>query len=133
MNTLKLVECTEEYWDFVRVLRMDERVLDGFIEDMHITKEQQVKYMTKYADCFRIALLDEEPVGYYGVIDDDIRVCTHPDHFKKGVGKFLVEQCVGIWPNALAKVKVSNEASRRLFEACGYKLEYFLYKHSADG
>jgi len=125
---LKLVDCDEQYWDFVRVLRMDERVLDGFIEKMEITTEQQTAYMTKYSDCFRIALLDNEPVGYFGVIEDDIRVCVHPDHQKKGIGKFLVNSCFEIWPTALAKIKITNESSQKLFESCGYKKEYYLYK-----
>ena len=29
---MELVECTTEYWEFVRVLRNDERVLSGFIK-----------------------------------------------------------------------------------------------------
>ena len=27
---LELVNCGKQYWEFVRVLRMDKRVLDGF-------------------------------------------------------------------------------------------------------
>ena len=118
---LKLVDCDEQYWDFVRVLRMDERVLDGFIEKMEITQ---------YSDCFRLALLDNEPVGYFGVLEDDIRVCVHPDHQKKGIGKFLVNSCFEIWPTALAKVKITNISSQKLFESCGYRKEYYLYKRN---
>lgn len=127
-NNLELVNCGKQYWEFVRVLRMDKRVLDGFIEKVEITSEQQIAYMTKYSDCFRIALLDNEPVGYFGVIEDDIRVCVHPDHQKKGIGKFLVNSCFEIWPNALAKIKITNQSSQKLFESCGYVREYFLYK-----
>lgn len=129
---LKLVDCDEQYWDFVRVLRMDERVLDGFIEKMEITSEQQTAYMTKYSDCFRIALLDNEPVGYFGVMEDDIRVCVHPDYQKKGIGKFLVNSCFKIWPNALAKIKITNQSSQKLFESCGYKKEYYLYRKNKN-
>ena len=125
---LELVNCGKQYWEFVRVLRMDKRVLDGFIEKVEITPEQQIAYMTKYSDSFRIALLDNEPVGYFGVIEDDIRVCVHPDHQKKGIGKFLVNSCFEIWPNALAKIKITNQSSQKLFESCGYVREYFLYK-----
>jgi len=123
-----LVECNEQYWDFVAKLRMDERVLDGFIGKMvKITPVQQIAYMTKYSDCFRIALLKNEPVGYFGVIEDDIRICVHPAYQKRGIGKFLVNSCFGIWPTALAKVKVTNIPSQNLFESCGYKLAYYLY------
>ena len=127
-NKLDLVECRQQYWEFVRLLRLDERVLDGFIEKLDITPEQQQAYMSKYSHCFRIALLNGQPAGYFGVIDDDIRICIHPDLQRKGVGKFLVQECSKIWPSALAKIKITNESSRKLFESCGYKLEYYLYK-----
>lgn len=129
-NKFNLVECEQQYWEFVRLLRLDERVIDGFIEKMEITTEQQTAYMTKHSECFRIALLGNEPVGYFGVIEDDIRVCVHPDHQKKGIGKFLVNSCFEIWPTALAKIKVANESSQKLFESCGYKLEYYLYSRN---
>jgi len=127
-NKLSLVECEQQHWEFVRLLRLNERVLDGFIEKLDITPEQQIAYMTKYSDCFRIALLNNEPVGYFGVIEDDIRVCVHPDYQKKGIGKFLVNSCFKIWPNALAKIKITNQSSQKLFESCGYKKEYYLYR-----
>ena len=127
-NQLTLSECTKQYWEFVRLLRMDKKVQDGFIEKQEITSEQQLKYMSKYSNCFKIALLDGNPVGYFGVIEYDIRVCVHPDHQKKGVGAFLVNNCSKIWPDAFAKIKIDNESSKKLFESCGYKLKYFLYE-----
>lgn len=125
---LSLADCTQEYWEFVRLLRMHRDVQDGFIEKQHITPEQQLKYMSKYSDCFKIALLDGNPVGYFGVIENDIRVCVHPDHQKNGIGKFLVNSCYKIWPKAFAKIKPNNESSKRLFKSCGFKLKYLLYK-----
>ena len=127
-NKLILVECEQQHWEFVRLLRLNERVLDGFIEKLDITPEQQEIYMSNYSNCFRIVLFNGRPAGYFGVIDDDIRVCVHPDFQRKGVGKFLVQECSKIWPNAFAKIKITNESSRKLFESCGYKLEYYLYK-----
>lgn len=125
---LSLTNCTKEYWEFVRLLRMHEAVQDGFIEKQHITPEQQIKYMHVYQDCYRIALLDKEPVGYFGVIDNDIRICVHPDHQSKGVGKFLVTSCRDIWPEGFAKIKFNNTPSKKLFESCGYKLKYHIYE-----
>ena len=43
---MELVKCEEQYWEFVRKLRMDGRVIDGFLETTPITEEQQTKYMT---------------------------------------------------------------------------------------
>ena len=89
---LSLVECSQQYWEFVRLLRLDERVMDGFIEKMDITAEQQQTYMSKYSNCFRIALLNGKPAGYFGVIDDDIRVCVHPDFQRKGIATLLIKE-----------------------------------------
>lgn len=117
-----IVECTQQYWEFVRELRMDERVISGFIETIPITTEQQTAYMSSNAQYYRIALVDGKPAGYVGVIKDDIRVCTHPTFQGMGVGKFMIEECVKIWPTAYAKVKFGNTASDKLFLACGFKI-----------
>ena len=117
-----IVECTKEYWEFVRQLRMDERVIDGFLETKPITEEQQTKYMISNSQHYRICLVDGKPAGYVGVIEDDIRVCTHPDFQGMGVGKFMINECMNIWPNAYAKVKHGNMASDNLFLSCGFEL-----------
>ena len=122
----QLVECSSYYWEFVRVLRNDDRVLDGFIDSSYITEEMQKSYMNNNSQYYRIALVDGKPAGYIGVIKDDIRVCTHPDFQGKGIGKFMINECMKIWPNAFAKIKVDNEASLRLFKSCGFKKKFFI-------
>jgi len=117
-----IVECTKEYWEFVRKLRMDDRVIDGFLQTHPITEEQQAKYMTGNSQYYRVALVDDKPAGYVGVIEDDIRVCTHPDFQGMGVGKFMIEECMKIWPTAFAKVKIGNTASDKLFLSCGFEV-----------
>jgi len=117
-----IVECTKEYWEFVRQLRMDARVIDGFLETTPITEEQQTKYMISNSQNYRICLFDGKPAGYVGVIEDDIRVCTHPDFFGMGVGKFMIKSAMAIWPTAYAKVKLGNIASDKLFLSCGFEV-----------
>jgi ribosomal protein S18 acetylase RimI-like enzyme len=119
---MELVNCSEPYWEFVRELRMDERVIDGFLQTHPITKEQQAKYMSNNSQYYRVALVDGKPAGYVGVIEDDIRVCTHPDFQGMGVGKFMINECMEIWPTAYAKVKHGNEASSKLFLSCGFEM-----------
>ena len=75
---------------------------------------------------FWICLDDLEPVGYVGIISDDIRVATHPDHQKKGIGAFMINEIMKIYPNAYAKVKLENEASIKLFEHCKFVKKYFI-------
>lgn len=123
---MKLVKCTQEYWEFVRELRTNPKVVEGFIQNIEITPEQQKQYMKKYSDCYRIALLKGQPVGFVGVIEDDIRVCTHPEFQGNGIGKFMINECMKVWPTAFAKVKINNEASLKLFEACGFTKKFYI-------
>lgn len=123
---MELVKCTPQYWEFVRVLRNDERVQSGFIKSNPISPKDQEYYMHNNAHHYRIALVDKEPAGYVGVIEDDIRVCTHPDYQGKGVGKFMINEIMKEYPTAFAKVKIDNEASLRLFRSCGFKKKFYI-------
>jgi len=122
---MELVKCSKQYWEFVRTLRNDKRVLEGFIQSTYITKKMQLKYMKENSQYFRVAIINNNPVGYIGVIKDDIRVCTHPDYQGRGVGKFMINKCMEIWPSAFAKIKISNKASLKLFESCGFIKKYY--------
>jgi ribosomal protein S18 acetylase RimI-like enzyme len=125
MNLI-LVDCNPIYWEYVRNLRLDPRVEDGFIQTTYISEWDQIKYMNRYSQNYRVALIDGVPCGYIGVINNDIRVCTDPEFQGKGIGKFMVNQIKNIWPDAFAKVKVTNEASLKLFQSCGYEIEFYL-------
>ena len=82
--------------------------------------------MKKYSHCFFVCLIDDAPAGYIGVINDDIRIATHPEYQKRGVAKFMLEEIKNKFPNALAKVKVTNDASLKLFESSGFRVRYYL-------
>ena len=125
---MELVDCAKKYWEFVRNLRNDERVKDGFIKSTYITEDMQEAYMTVHYKYYQIALIDNAPVGYIGVIEDDIRICVHPAFQKRGVGKFMIEESMKIWPSAEGKVKLGNEASMNLFKSCGFKEAYVIFK-----
>lgn len=127
MKRYKLVNCTTEYWEFVRILRNNPLVQDGFIEHIEISEEQQISYMNKYSNCYRIATLDDVPIGYVGVIDNDIRICTHPDYQKLGVGKFMLTEIIKQFPTAYGKVKITNEASKQLFKSIGFTETFIIY------
>lgn len=123
---MNFVRCTENYWEFVRTLRNDKRVLSGFIESQYISQDQQITYMRNNAQYYRIALIKGKPVGYFGVIDSDIRICTHPNFQGKGVGKFMIQEGMKIWPNAFAKVKIDNQASLKLFKSLGFTEKFIV-------
>lgn len=123
---MDFVQNQEQYWEFIRQLRNDARVKSGFIQQDHIAKENHLKYMEKYGKNFYVCLIDGNPAGYVGVIDRDIRVATHPDYQGKGVGKFMINALMNLYPDSLAKVKIENTASLRLFEACGFRKKYYI-------
>lgn len=129
----KLAKCLPEYWEFVRILRNDPKVQDGFIIPSNITSDQQKKYMEIYSDYYRVALLDNIPVGYVGVINDDIRICTHPDYQGLGVGKFMLEEIMKEFPSAYGKVKIDNEASKNLFKSVGFTESFIIFTKNSNG
>lgn len=126
MEKYKLVKNAEEYWEFIRKLRNLDSIKTGFIKQENISSKTQLEYMKENGHNFWICLDDLEPVGYVGIINDDIRVATHPDHQKKGIGAFMINEIMKIYPNAYAKIKLENEASIKLFEHCKFVKKYFI-------
>tara|TARA_R100000458_G_C8274679_1_gene249690 strand:- start:2103 stop:2486 length:384 start_codon:yes stop_codon:yes gene_type:complete len=123
---MELVNNTKKYWEFIRNLRNHDDVKTGFIQQENITQFQHKMHMMLREECYYICLIDEEPAGYVGVIEKDIRVATHPDFQGRGVGKFMINELMKKHPDAFAKVKIDNEASMRLFKACGFKEKYYI-------
>lgn len=128
MSKFKLIPNEEKYYEFIRELRTcDENTL-GFINQEKISKEQQHEYMSKFGQFYYICLLEDSPVGFVGVIDDDIRVATKPGFKKMGVAKFMIIEIIKIFPNAKAKIKSNNFGSIALFKSCGFITEYVIMK-----
>jgi GNAT superfamily N-acetyltransferase len=123
---MELVQCEEKYWEDIRQLRNMDGVKQGFIEQRYIQEKEHKLFMEINNDYFYICVDKEQFLGYTGVIDRDIRVATHPDHQKKGVAKFMINELMKIHPKSFAKVKIKNEASLRLFESCGFKKKYYI-------
>ena len=125
-GSLQLVKNEEKYYEFIRLLRTDQRVAHQFIKNEPISVEQQKEYMKRYKDNFFVCLYRDSPVGYIGQIDGDIRVAVYPDHFMRGIGAFMVNELMRIHPECFAKVKIDNEASLKLFEKCGFTKKYYI-------
>ena len=128
----RLVKNSPRYWDFIRKLRSDPRVQDGFIEYAQITEEEQRQYMSEYGQHYYVCLYEGVPSGFVGVIDGDIRVCAHPDFQKQGIGTFMINEITKVYPRASAKIKVGNRASVKLFEGCGFEKKYFVLEKSDE-
>ena len=78
-------------------------------------------------DLFFIALVEDVPAGFVGCIDGDIRICTHPDFQRRGVGVYIIREIMKRFPTAAAKVKIENDASQRMMEAGGLIPRFIVY------
>ena len=123
---IEVVANEPRFFEFIRALRNDERVKSGFIEQTSITAQQQTDYMSLHGNEYVVALVDGMPAGYAASVNGDIRVCTHPDFQRKGVGGALVRAIMERYPDSRAKVKVGNLASINLFKSCGFHETYLL-------
>jgi RimJ/RimL family protein N-acetyltransferase len=119
---LKLVKNKKKYYEFIRNMRIHPDNESGFLEKVNITSEQQENYMKKYNDCYYVAILNESPVGYVGVVDNDIRICTDPSYKKTGAGTFMLNEIMKLYPNATAKILKDNVASLSLFKKCNFTI-----------
>jgi len=123
---MELVKNSYIYWEFIRNLRNMADVREGFIEQSTITIDQHEQFMKISSSFFWICIDNEVPIGYIGIIDNDIRIATHPDYQGLGVGSFMLNEVMKQNPQAQAKVKIENEASLRLFEKNGFVKKYYL-------
>lgn len=123
---MRLIRNNYVYWESIRNLRNMDGVRQGFIQQDLISLEDHEEYMRKNSHFFWVCVDKDEFLGYTGIIEGDIRVATHPNHQHVGVGKFMINEMMKIDPNAFAKIKLENEPSLRLFEACGFKKKYYI-------
>ena len=86
--------------------------------------------MLKHGRHYYICLKAGSPIGFVGQINGDIRVAVEPGHQGRGVGKFMIDQIMELHPESVAKVKLGNEASVRLFESCGFEKKYYILERS---
>ena len=126
--TLILRKNEKKYWDFIRALRSNKSVENGFIDKVQISKKEQEIYMNKYNDNYYVCLNKQIPCGYIGEINGDIRLCTSPEFQGLGVGTFMIKELTKIKKNIFAKIKVENISSIKAFEKAGYEKKYFLFE-----
>ena len=121
MVNYTLVQNEPKYWEFIRIVRNDPEMQKGFVDIVQITPDQQAEYMTKYNDDYFVCLnAENEPIGYVGEINGDIRVAVIVKYQRMGVGKFMINELMKLRPDTYAKMKFDNIASKKLFESCGF-------------
>jgi RimJ/RimL family protein N-acetyltransferase len=126
---LEMVLATENYFSFIRELRNNPITNKGFINRDFISEESHLDYMKKNSVFYKICLLDGVPVGYIGIIENDIRIAVHNDYLQLGIGTFMLNEITkDASYNLSAKIKIENIASIKLFEKLGYKKRYYIYE-----
>ena len=123
---INIVKNEEKYWEFIRLVRTHEDVKKGFIQQASIPLIDHQEYMKQHGHTYYIALKGDTPAGFIGLIGDDIRVATHPQFQGQGIAKQLVAKIIEDNPKAIAKVKMDNKASIKLFESCGFKKKFYI-------
>lgn len=121
---LKLEECLKNYWLAILEIRNNDNT--GFVEQKIITKEKHFEYMEKHFTNYRVCTLNEEFVGFVGIVNNDIRIGVKNEFKRKGIGKFMITEFEKIFKITEAKVKIENIASLKLFETCGFKKTFFI-------
>jgi RimJ/RimL family protein N-acetyltransferase len=125
--SLSIVPLDSKFFEFVRNLRNDPRVREGFISQGEVTPDDHAAYMKLNHANYFVCLRGSKPVGYFGVINDDIRIATSPEEMQTGVASYMVSYISEHFPHAVAKVKIKNSASQKLFEKSGYKPSFIIY------
>ena len=126
---MELVECTQDFWEFVRLLRTHEENNHWFLTQTDISYGQQVEYMTQNAHRYKICLLDGKPVGYIGIIkENEITYCVDPKYKGKGIGTFMVSELIKSKDDLIAFVLPQNIASSKVFEKLGFQKQLYYSK-----
>ncbi len=117
---MQLVKNSPVYWDFIRDVRFDPANVSGFVENKPVTPEQQEKYMQKHEHNYWVCLIKDEPVGFVGIVDGDIRIAVCPKHQEKGIGSFMLREILKMDKPHTAKILLKNTRSLILFLKSGY-------------
>ena len=124
---MELIKCNNlpgAHWDAILEIRNENR--EGFGDSSMIRSGAHCKYMFNHFSNYLLCVEDDEVLGFIGHVNNDIRLATQKTYQKKGIGKFMVEGFMKKYPEALAKVKLDNEASLKLFERCGFNKKYYI-------
>jgi|TARA_R110000824_G_scaffold156593_5_gene329751 RimJ/RimL family protein N-acetyltransferase len=127
----KMVKNNPEYWEFIRELRNDDLLRANSMNHHVITTEEHAAFMQSYQHQFYVCLEDDRPIGYVGTnAQDYISIALVADARGKGVGKYMLQYLrEEISSRKLrAIVNITNEASLKLFEACGFVKKYYIFE-----
>lgn len=122
---------------------IDPQVLNDIADEI---KGAWVKnyFIGKRGDNMLVAELDREIVGFVQLFERTNHfiidlIAVHPDHYKKGIGRILVNSCTnyyGKFSYGLVGTQIANTPSLNLYEKCGYQFNgasyVFHYHHKLN-
>ena len=123
---LEIRPASYDFEEWKKILNIRNLTRQGFGNTEKISVDTHFYFMKEHYSNYVVALMDDELVGFGGVVADDIRVAVHPDHQGMGIGKNIISFLSFKFPEAFAKVKVDNEASIKLFESCGFEKTWYI-------
>lgn len=125
---MKLVNCNSDYWEFIRELRTNEKNSIWFYTQPEITSEEQKNYMSENSYKYKICLMEDIPVGYIGLINEnEITYCVKPEYKNLGIGTFMVQEFMKNYDELVAYVLPENQSSCKVFEKLGFE-KHIYYK-----
>ncbi len=116
---LTISDVKPEHYEPIRRMRLHPSNRAGFLDQGSFSEADQQLYMEAHAASYIVCLSEGEPVGYAGVVENDIRICTNPEFKKRGIGAKMLREIVRRFPDAKAKILRDNVGSQALFERCG--------------
>jgi GNAT superfamily N-acetyltransferase len=128
MDDLKLINASEVSFEFIRGLRNNPENAHAFVNNEFISPESHTKYMFEHLGEYFVCFKRQIPVGFIGVVDNDIRLAVCKEYRNQGIAKFMVSEIMLRFPQAIAKIKVTNEASVALFESLGFTKNFYVYQ-----
>ncbi len=127
----QIVKNNPSYWAFIRELKNDKTSRENSMHSHEITVEEHRSYMKRHGDKYYICLEDSTPVGYVGFnASGYISIAVVEDSRKKGLAKQMLTYVSQELEKKDLKaiVHISNLASVRLFEACGFVKQYYIFE-----
>ena len=88
--------------------------------------------MQKYGKGYYICLYNKVPVGFIGIVDNDVRLAVIKDVQNNGIGSFMLSEIEKIRPGFFVQVKKTNIPSIKLFEKNNYLLEKTEMKNGVE-
>tara|TARA_B110000285_G_scaffold183464_1_gene207658 strand:+ start:120 stop:563 length:444 start_codon:yes stop_codon:yes gene_type:complete len=132
---MELVNCNKKYWEFVRSMRTHNKNQPSFLQTINITPKEQEIFMANNSYKYKICLLDEEPVGYIGLLDGfkentlcgsgEITYCVDPNHTGKGIATFMTMEVINAGSDDIwGECKQENIATQIVLKKCGFIIDF---------